>query len=195
MTQDFCTLVLERICSHERKVHEKIQWCIACRMSYHPHGDTVEIVGVNSPTNRQSCEEHRICGEVVIEDVVLHLRKVQVQINQQEQSTIAAFWVSDGIDHCRIGYLPKAYVKNWKQYDGALVQVIEVYSAESDSPTKCQKFHRNHGLAVAVVISSTELCSPVAKKQKTNSPTSKLPNGKGVANKTVETKEVIEIPD
>ena len=166
------------------------QQCIACRMSYHPRGDTVEILGVNSPTNGRSCEEHRICGEVVIEDVVLHLRKVQVQMNQQEQSAIAAFWVSDGIDRCCIGYLPKVYVKNWKQYDGALVQVIEVYSAESDSSTKCQKFHRNHGLAMAVVISSAEPCSSVAKKQKTNSPTSKSPK-----NKTVGTKEVIEIPD
>ena len=171
------------------------QWCIACRMSYHPRGDTVEIGGVNSPTNGRSCEEYRICGEVVIKDVVLRLRKVQVQINQQEQSGIAAFWVSDGIDRCRVGYLPKAYVKNWKQYDGALVQVIEVYSAESDSPMKHQKFHRNHGLAVAVVISSTEPCSPAATKQKTNSPTSKLPNGNGVANKTVGTKEIIEIPE
>ena len=131
----------------------------------------------------------------MIEDVVLCLRKVQIQINQQEQSAIASFWVSDGIDRCRVGYLPKAYVKNWKQYDGALVQVIEVYSAESDSPTRRQKFHRYHGLAVAVVISSAEPCSPVTKKQKTNSPTSELPNGKGVANKTVGTKEVIEIPD
>ena len=171
------------------------QQCIACRMSSHPRGDTVEIVGVNSPTNRPSCEEHHICGEVVIEDVVLHLGKVQAQINQQEQSAIAAFWVSDGIDCYRVGYLPKAYVKNWKQYDGALVQVIEVYSADSDSPMKRQKFHRSHGLAMAVIISSAEPCSPVAKKQKTNSPTSKSPNGKGVANKTVGTKEVIEIPD
>ena len=67
-------------------------------MSYHPHGATVKLVGVNSPTNRQSCEEHPICGEDVIEDVVLHLRKVQVLINQQEQSAIAAFWVLDGIE-------------------------------------------------------------------------------------------------
>ena len=164
-------------------------------MSYHPRGDTVKIVGVNSPTNGPSYEEHHICGEVVIEDVVLHLRKVQIQMNQQEQSTIAAFWVSDGIDRCCIGYLPKAYVKNWKQYDGALVQLIEVYSADSDSPMKHQKFHRNHGLAVAVIISSAETCSPVPKKQKTNSPTSKSPNGKGVANKTLGTKEVIKVPD
>ena len=91
--------------------------------------------------------------------------------------------------------LPRRMSSYWKQYDGALVQVIEVYSAESDSPMKRQKFHRNHCLAVAVVISSAEPCSPVTKKQNTNSPTSKSPNGKGVANKTVGTKEVIEIPD
>ena len=164
-------------------------------MSYHPRGDTVEIAGVNSPTNGRSCEEHRICGEVVIEDVVLCLRKVQVQMNQQEQSAIAAFWVSDGIDRCRVGYLPKAYVKNWKQYDGALVQVVEVYSGDSDSLMKHQKFHRNHGLTMAVIISSAEPCCPDAKKQKTNTPTLKLPNGKGVANDTVGTKEVNETPD
>ena len=135
-------------------------------MLYHPRGDTVKIVGVNSPTNGGSFEEHPICGEVVIEDVVLCLRKVQVLMNQQEQSAIAAFWVLDGIDRCCIGYLPKTYVKNWKQYDRALVQVVEVYSGDSDSPTKRQKFHRNHGLAVAVIISSTEPCSPITKKKK-----------------------------
>ena len=48
----------------------------------------------------------------MIEDVVLCLRKVQVQMNHQEQSAIAAFWVSDGIDCCRVGYRPKVYVKN-----------------------------------------------------------------------------------
>ena len=134
-------------------------------MSYHPHGDTVKILGVNSPTNGQSCEEHPICGEVVIEDVVLHLRQVQVLINQQEESAVAAFWVSDGIDHCHIGYLPKVYVKNWKQYEGALVQVVEVYSGDSDSPTKHQKFHRNHGLAVGVIIASPKPWTQRSKKQ------------------------------
>ena len=164
-------------------------------MSCHPHGDTVEIIGVNSPTNGQSCEEHPICGEVVIEYVVLHLRKVQDLINEQEQCAIAAFWVSDGIDHCHVGYLPKAYVKNWKQFDGALVQVVEVYSGDSDSPTKHQKFNRNHGLAVGVIISSPEPCCPVTKKQKPTTPTLKSPNGNGVANRTVGKKEVNETHD
>ena len=127
--------------------------------------------------------------------MVLHLRKVQVLINQQEESGVAAFWVSDGIDCCRIGYLPKAYVKNWKQYEGALVQVVEVYSGDSDSPMKCQKFHRNHGLAVGMITSSPEPCCPLTKKQKTTTPTLKLPNGKVTANMTVGNKKVTDTPD
>ena len=87
------------------------------------------------------------------------------------------------------------YVKNWKQYDGAVVVVVYIYSGDSDSPTKCQKFHRNHGLAVGVMISSPEPCCPVAKKQKTTTPTLILPNGKGVAIKAVEIKKVNETPD
>ena len=82
---------------NKKYIEGAFKWCVASRMSYHPHGDTVKIIGVNSPSNRQSCEEQTISGEVVIEDVVLHLRKVKVQvlINHQEQSAVAAFWVSD----------------------------------------------------------------------------------------------------
>ena len=125
----------------------------------------------------------------------LCLRKVQVLINQQEESAVVAFWVSDGIDCCHIGYLPKAYVKNWKQYEGALVQVVEVYSGDSDSSTKSHKFHRNHGLAVGVIISSPEPCCPLTKKQKTTTPTLKSPNGKVAANMTVGNKKVTDTPD
>ena len=127
--------------------------------------------------------------------MVLCLRKIQVLINQQEESPVVAFWVLDGIDRCCIGYLPKVYVKNWKQYEGALVQVVEVYSGDSDSPMKLQKFHRNHGLAVGVIISSPEPCCPLTKKQKTTTPTLKLPNGKVAANMTVGNKKVTDTPD
>ena len=123
------------------------------------------------------------------------LRKVQVLIKQQEESAVVAFCVSDGIDRCHIEYLPKVYVKNWQQYEGALVQVVEVYSGDSDSPMKHQKFLRNHGLAVGVIISFPEPCCPVAKKQKTTTPTLKSPNGKVAANMTVGNKKVTDTPD
>ena len=79
-------------------------------MSHHPWGQTVKILGIILPQNGRSCEEHPICGRVLQEDSVVHFRKVQVLIDGKEESMIAAFWVSDGIDRCRAGYLPKYHV-------------------------------------------------------------------------------------
>ena len=122
-------------------------------MAQHPWGRMIEIFGIESPTNRRSCEEHAICGSVLQDDVVVQLRKVQVLIEEKEETAIAAFWVSDGVDRCRVGYLPKFHVKHWKLLEGALAQIIEVYHQESDSPTKRQKCRRNSGCAVAGLIS------------------------------------------
>ena len=105
-------------------------------MSHHPWGRTVEIFGIQSPGNGCSCEEHPICGCVLQEDSVVRFRKVQVLIDGKEESAIAAFWVSDGVDRCRVGYLPKFHVTHWKSLEGALAQIKEIYTEYSDSPTK-----------------------------------------------------------
>ena len=122
-------------------------------MAQHPWGHTIEIFGIKSLTNRHSCEEHVICGSVLQEDVVVQLRKVQVLIEEKEETAIAAFWVSDGVDRCRVGYLPKFHIKHWKLLEGALAQIIEEYHQESNSPTKRQKCCSNSGCAVAALIS------------------------------------------
>ena len=89
-------------------------------MAQHPWGRMIKIFGIESPTNRHSCEEHVICGSVLQDNVVVRLRKVQVLIEEKEETAIAAFWVSDGVDRCRVGYLPKFHVKHWKLLEGAL---------------------------------------------------------------------------
>ena len=116
--------------------------------SFHPSGVTLEIVGLESNTQGRSCEMHATCGCLVKEDVVLRLRKVQVVVEGMEESAIAAYHVSDGVDTCRVGFLKRHLVKHSKQYEGALVQVTEVYSGLSESPTKRRLFH----LAVANVL-------------------------------------------
>jgi hypothetical protein len=63
-------------------------------------------------------------------------------------------WVSDGIDRCRIGFLPKAYVPHAKMWDGALCQVVYVGAADDPSSIFCQKFHHCCGYARVLVISA-----------------------------------------
>ena len=129
-------------------------------MSIHPWGQTVKIFGINSPTNGRTCEEHPICGHVLQEDVVVRFRKVQVVIKEKEESAIAAFWVSDGIDQCCVRYLPRHHVKHWKRLEGCLGQIIEVYGEDTDSRTKRQKHHHNSGVAVVALISGSLLAQP-----------------------------------
>ena len=75
-------------------------------MSHHPWRPTVEVFGNESPTNGHCCEKHTICGAVLTEGCVVRFSKVQVIVNEKEESAIAVFWVSDGVDQCRIGFLP-----------------------------------------------------------------------------------------
>ena len=77
-------------------------------MSFHPLGEIVETVGINSNTNGRSCEEHHTCGCVLEEDSLVRLQKRQVYINGHEQSAVGVYSVSDGMDRCpcRVSPLP-----------------------------------------------------------------------------------------
>jgi hypothetical protein len=140
-------------------------------MATHPSGETLEILGIECGTNGRTCECHpQYCGEVVKEDVVLRLRKVQVVIDGIEETAIAAFHVSDAIDQCRVGFLGRHLVRHWMMYEGVLVQVVSVYSAESDNKEERKKFHRNLGCCKAGIISVSLLHRP-AKKTATDGTT------------------------
>ena len=64
----------------------------------HPSGITVEIVGIEKGDRGCSCKEHKVCGTVVEEDTLLHLRKEQILVDGQEETAIACYWVTVRID-------------------------------------------------------------------------------------------------
>ena len=47
--------------------------------------------------------------------------------------------MSDGVDQCLVGYLHHHQVKHLNKLEGALCQVTEVYSDNSDSPTNTRR--------------------------------------------------------
>lgn len=122
---------------------------------HHPIGITVEIVGIQANSNGRSCDQHDVCGSALDDDVVVRLRKVQILNSEgREESAIAAYLVSDGIDQCRVGFLQRHLVRHAKSFDGVLAQVTEVYSVTSESPTKRKKCLHNMGCCLAAVISA-----------------------------------------
>ena len=84
----------------------------------HPRGITVNIVGIEASGNGRSCEEHGVCGTVLEKNSVVRIRCVQVLVDGCEESALAAYWITDGIDHCHVGFLPRHLVTHWKDYDG-----------------------------------------------------------------------------
>ena len=101
-------------------------------MATHPPGIVVEIVGTLMGDRGRSCEEHVVCGSVLEEDMVVHLWKVQVLADGQEKTAIACYWVMNGIDHCRVGFLMHHMVAHAAQYDRALAQVTSVFSGKEE---------------------------------------------------------------
>jgi hypothetical protein len=74
--------------------------------------------------------------------------------NSEEQSAIAVYLVSDAIDRCRVGFLPRHLLKHWKRYDRVLAQITDVHSKDSASPTNRREFYHKKGCCVAAIISS-----------------------------------------
>ncbi len=120
---------------------------------FHSTGVVVEILGTERGDQGRSCEEHiSNCGEVMAKDMVVHLRKVQIQVEGWEETVIAAYWVTDGVNCCCVGFLPCHMVRHTTHYNG--VQVTHIFNAD---PTCCntaehRAFHKNKGCCLVAII-------------------------------------------
>jgi hypothetical protein len=123
-------------------------------MAYHPSPVVLHIVGTEADDRGRSCEEHLCCGEVVQEDIVVRLRKVQVLVDGREETAIAAIWVTDGMDRCRVGFLQRHMVKHAARFDGALAQVTRVLGKDDGDTAERHLFYKNKGCCYATVITT-----------------------------------------
>ena len=91
------------------------------------------------------CTSHAHYAYCVVTDRLLSDR------NTEEQTAIAAYWVTDGVDRCRVGFLPRHYVRQAMQFDGQLVQVVAML-ADAENPRQRQFSRFNRGACHATVI-------------------------------------------
>ena len=134
----------------------------------HLLGIVVEIVGIEKGDRGRLCEEHDVCGEVVEEDTLLHLRREQILVDEKEETVIACYWVTNGVDCCRVGFLKRHMVKHAWCFDGALVQVTKVLSADSHRCDSAERkmFHHYHGCAFGTIVLS--ICEDRNRKAQEN---------------------------
>ena len=110
------------------------------------------MVSIEEPSRGRSCEDHDTCGDIMAVDTIVRFRDVQILGDEgKEETAIAAYWVTVGIDRCRVGFLPRDCVKHKSDFDGNLAQVTELLS-KSTRATDRKKLHRNRGVACTVII-------------------------------------------
>ena len=68
-----------------------------------------------------------------------------------KETAVAAYWVTDGIDRCRVGFLPRHCVYQVATLDGQLVLVVALL-ANSDSPAQRRHSRNNRGACYATII-------------------------------------------
>jgi hypothetical protein len=70
---------------------------------------------------------------------------------QRGETTVAACWVTDGIDRCRVGFLQQHCVCQAHVYDGDLVLVVAML-AQSENASERKKSRYNRGACNASII-------------------------------------------
>ena len=83
-------------------------------------------------------------------------------INRKEKTEIVAYWVTDGEDHCRVGFLQPHMVAHRLRYNGGLVQVTRVLDGNAGAYDTAEHwlYHKNKGFDFATIITAL----PVMKK-------------------------------
>ena len=121
-------------------------------MSTEYEGVLVNIVGIKSSNRGRSCEEHACCGSSLELDLVVRFRREQiVTYAGQEEAALAVYWVTDAVDRCWVGLLPRHLLKHSNKYDGKAAQIVAFLDL-SESPGDKAKYHRNAGVCRAVML-------------------------------------------
>ena len=146
------------VCAHKSLCEEaRREWQKATTMTT-PHNDmigqVIDIVGIAVGDRGRSCEEHvAFCGVVLAPDVLVRLIKEEILVEGKIETVVSAYWVTDSVERCRVGFLPRFLVaKNADKVNGLLAQVTEVFDTHHPSAAIRQKVHRNFGFCHATIL-------------------------------------------
>ena len=129
-----------------------------------PSGLVLDIIGIAAGERGRRCEDNMVCcGDLLEEDSVVRLRMERILVpnflagkgrKKREVTAITVNWVMDGIDRCRVGFLPRAYALEGAIYDGVLCRVTEDFSKSDPTCVIRGKWYKNKVFARATVISA-----------------------------------------
>ena len=107
-------------------------------------GKVVDVIGIAIGDRGHSCEEHDICGCVLLPDILVRFVKEEIMVEGKIEVMISVFGVTDSVERCRVGFLPCFLVPSANDLNGILMQVSEVFDELHSLVTIKIKVHHNH---------------------------------------------------
>jgi hypothetical protein len=104
--------------------------------------------------NGRCCEHHPVCGQEVVEGMLLRFRWVPVEVDGRNEMGIAAhIALETGQDGCRVGFLKRHMKPKHKQLEGVTARVICVLTTDSTStPMACDRAFTHHNKGSCKVV-------------------------------------------
>lgn len=68
-----------------------------------------------------------------------------------EELAIGVFWVTDGIDRCLVGFLPRHLIPYRSKYEGRAAQIVE-FLKHSEEPAERKRSHKMRGVCLAALL-------------------------------------------
>ena len=103
-----------------------------------------------------SCEEHEACASILTTGIVMRLYKVQVVVDGKEETAIVVYHVTDSIDRCCMGFLPRPMTRLDNAYHGLLTQIMDILLSRVQVQLSLNNIISQLGCTKAAIISATE---------------------------------------
>ena len=115
---------------------------------------TIEIVGFTARNNGRSCNNHHCCGESLVIDAHNNGIGTMLRLRLTAQNELSAHTIlGDGSDGCRVGFTFQSFANNnGVFYDGSIVELVDVYTADSEDKSERRKFYSCKGYSLARVV-------------------------------------------
>ncbi len=74
-------------------------------------GRVVDVVGIAIGDRGRSCEEHEICGRILLPDVLVRFVKEEIMVDGKIEVAISVYWVTDSVERCRVGFFHASWFR------------------------------------------------------------------------------------
>ena len=121
-------------------------------------GRVIEIVGIAVGDRGHSCKEHvAYCRVVLAPDVLVHRLKEEILVEGRIQTTIFAYWVTDSLERCCVGFLPCFIVAKHADAVNRLLAQVKVFNDHIESGAIREKVYRNFRFCTATILDPEQL--------------------------------------